>query len=125
MKKVSLAFGVFFLLTGCARVLHPTVGEDQIKKDLLGQKFPFAQALFVPQVWTIEADELKGWHVQRRATDYSAGTDAIYAAVRLVGGKQAISGTLKIVYRLYDQGWELDKVSADSDFSLSTPERTE
>jgi hypothetical protein len=121
---VAVGF-VGLLVAGCG-VLRPTVGEDKIKSDLIGQKFAYAASLFGQSIWTIEPDELKGWRLIRRVTDKDAGTDVIYAAVRLEGGKQVISGNLKIIYRFYDKGWQLDKISADSDFSISNrPQITE
>ena len=120
MRRFLAIVSVVFALLGCSS-MTPTISEDKIKTDLIGQKFAYGQqTLFGQQVWTIEPDEIRDWRLLRRATDRSAGTDVIYAAVRLVGGNNVISGNLKIIYRLYDKGWQFDKVSADSDFSISS-----
>jgi hypothetical protein len=118
MKFLVVTVCAVVALVGCSYI-RPLADEDKIKADLIGQQFPYAASLFGQQVWTIEADELKDWRVVRRATDRGAGTDVIYAAVRLEGSGQVISGDLKIIYRLYDRGWQLDKVVPDSEFSVS------
>lgn len=97
------------------------VSEEKIKADLSGQQFPFQQTFLGQQAWKIEPDEIKGFRLLRRATDKKAGTDAVYVAIRLEGGTQVISGDLKITYRLYDQGWQLDSVQPHSEFLVSKP----
>ncbi len=118
MKRARAALVFGLVLIGCRSFWPPTPSESRIKSDLVGQKLAYAHQLLSTSVWTIEPDEIKGWRLMRRATDRKAGTDVVYAAVRLENGTQAISGTVKITYRLFDQGWQLEKVAADSEFAV-------
>jgi len=93
--------------------------EEKIKADLVGRDFAMQQSLFGGQMWRIEAGEIKGFRLVRRMTDSKAGTDIVLIAVNLEGVTSRASGDLKLTYRRYDQGWQLDTVEPASQFSFN------
>lgn len=110
---LGLALALFF---GCSSFWPPVASEARIQSDLVGQKLVYDHSLLSREAWTIEKNDIKGWRLLRRATDRKAGADTVYAALRLEGVSRSISGNVKITYRLYDQGWQLETLSPDSEF---------
>ncbi len=122
MRVVPCVLGLALaLLLGCGSFWPPVASEARIQSDLVGQKLVYDHGLLSSETWTIEKDDIKGWRLMRRATDRKAGTDTVHAALRLEGASRALSGNVKITYRLYDQGWQLETLSPESEFVVTAP----
>lgn len=103
-----------FLLLACT---PKVASEDRIKQDLVGQSFVVAESFLGQQRWKIEAGEVRSFRMLRRLTNKKDGTDTVFVAVQLETKQKIVSGDLKLMYRLYDNGWHLDAVERASDFS--------
>jgi hypothetical protein len=118
LDRIAPALALVLLLPACRALFHPTPSDKQIQADLVGQRFAYADGLLSSPHWTIEPHEITGWRIVRRATDRRAGIDVVHASVHLDDGHEAISGTLRVTYRLYDQGWQLESIHPEGEFSV-------
>lgn len=118
--KVAL-LGTALLLLDCG-YLRPLTSETRMQADLVGQQLRCGNQ-FIPHVNTVQA--VSSWQLIRRSTNRRAGNDTIYAAVNLesedpfYGTPCVLSTNLMIVYRLYDQGWQLESLSPYSACTVS------
>jgi hypothetical protein len=124
--KVARLIAVLLLLD-CAYV-RPLTSETSVQADLVGQHLRCGSQ-FIPNFDTVLA--VSSWQLLQRSTNRRAGIDTLYAAVNLESKEQfegnpcVLSTNLMIVYRLYDQGWQLENVSPYSECTKTcTPSRT-
>jgi len=93
-----------------------------MQNDLVGRKFAVGVAypMMEPIYWTVQPNEVKDWRLIRRKTDSNAGTDLVYADIRLESSTQVLQGTLKLQYRRYDQGWQLESAGLESQPAITS-----
>jgi hypothetical protein len=101
------ALGLLVVPFGCSR---PVVTEDKVKADLVGQELQLRVAeLPAPALFRVKM--VKGLTVTKRMTAKKEGADSVFATTQLEGGEDdVLTGDLRIRYKLFDQGWQLESV---------------
>lgn len=128
MKYLTLALISSLLLTACGQLTHPSV--EQAKQDLVGKeiriiaKSPsyFGQVELGMSWKTLK--QVQDLVIQQRFTDKDAKTEELQVLVTatfvtLKDGEEKLPmrGVLVLNYKHFEQGWKLQSVHANGEFS--------
>lgn len=102
-------------------------GIDQVKQDLVGQKFSIRMSgtnaigmddEFIHNT-AVTSTAAQGMAVRGRLTDAEAKTDELHVFITQQEGPLTISGVLRVRYKHFQQGWTLQSIEPLEAFSYA------
>lgn len=112
---VTLLFST--ILFGCG---NKTVGEEKIKQDIISKGMNLRGALETKLLDEdiIKVGEIVDFTIDKRQTN--SKTDLIYGTISFYSNDDfLVKGNYALEYGLYDDGWILDSVNMESDYTVS------